>query len=175
MMAMSKIAIIYKSKSGYTKKYADWLAEKTGGDVFCGNVKIADLMKYDTIIYGGGLYAGKINGVKLITKNFETLKGKKIIVFCVCLSALTQNIIDQIRKGNFTDDMDIQFFMLRGGFDFAKCTFIDKILMRILRKMIQSKKELTNDDKGMLASFDKPLDLTNSKNLSPILDCLNEE
>ena len=34
-------------------------------------VKADDLLKYDTIIYGGGLYAEIINGVSLITKNYE--------------------------------------------------------------------------------------------------------
>ena len=41
---------------------------------------MTDITKYDTIIYGGGLYAEVINGVTLITKNNDKLKDKKILL-----------------------------------------------------------------------------------------------
>ncbi len=31
---MSKTAVIYKSKTGFTRKYAQWIAEETGCDLF---------------------------------------------------------------------------------------------------------------------------------------------
>jgi len=170
---MSNIAIIYKSKTGYTKKYAQWLSERTGGDLLTGNINADNLKKYDTIIYGGGLYAGKINGIKLITKNYNVLKDKKIIVYCVCLSPSKQEVIDKLRKDNFKDDMNINFFMLRGGFDYSKCTSIDKFLMNILKAVIKNKKEKDAEEKSMLAAFEKPIDMTNIKNIEPILDSLN--
>ena len=52
------------------------------------NVKIEDLLKYDTIIYGGGLYAEIINGVSLITKNIDKLEGKKIIIYSTGITPL---------------------------------------------------------------------------------------
>ena len=30
---MSKIGVIYKSKTGFTQKYAQWIAEETGCDL----------------------------------------------------------------------------------------------------------------------------------------------
>ena len=50
--------ILYTSKYGTTKRYADWLAEATGFDcVETKNAKIKDVMQYDTIILGGGSQA----------------------------------------------------------------------------------------------------------------------
>lgn len=49
--------ILYQSKYGAAKKYADWLAEETGYP--CMETKKADIKeieKYDTIILGGGIY-----------------------------------------------------------------------------------------------------------------------
>ena len=66
--------VIYRSKYGSTKKYAEWIAEELGCNILeFKEAKIENLMKYDTIIYGGGLYAEVINGVYLLTKNFDKL------------------------------------------------------------------------------------------------------
>ena len=54
---MSKGIILYQSKYGATKKYAQWLKEATGFD--CMETQKADIKKvqeYDTIILGGGVF-----------------------------------------------------------------------------------------------------------------------
>ena len=74
-----KAIVIYKSKYGSTKCYAQWIADELECDINdASNVKIEDLYEYDTIIYGGGLYAEVIAGVSLITKN-----NKYITVLCL--------------------------------------------------------------------------------------------
>ena len=55
--------ILYQSKYGAAKRYADWLSEATGFP--CIETKTADIheiAKYDTIILGGGIYASGISG-----------------------------------------------------------------------------------------------------------------
>ena len=76
---MSDIAIIYSSHYGFTEAYAHWLAEDLSADLLeAGKVRREDLEKYGTIIYGGGLYAGGVNGTSLLVKNAELLLGKKL-------------------------------------------------------------------------------------------------
>jgi len=68
--------VIYKSNYGFTEAYAKWLAEDLGAELLqADRVKPAYLQKYQTIIYGGGLYASGINGIELLTKNFEKKGG----------------------------------------------------------------------------------------------------
>ena len=63
---MSKIAIVYKSKYGSTKKYAQWIAQESSGDLFeSSKVKAKKISEYDIIVFGGGLYAGGIDYSKL--------------------------------------------------------------------------------------------------------------
>ena len=67
---MKKTALIYHSKHGSTEKYAKWIAEETGADLFKdGEVKAADLAGYDRIIYGGAIHSGGIMGM-----NFEKIE-----------------------------------------------------------------------------------------------------
>ena len=56
--------VIYKSKYGSTKKYAEWISERTGFDcVEAGKVNAKRLADYDTVIFGGGIYASGIAGI----------------------------------------------------------------------------------------------------------------
>ena len=69
-----KVMVVFSSKTGNTEKYAKWIAEELGTEaVPANNVRIKDLKDYETIIYGGGLYAERINGIKFIKKNLKKL------------------------------------------------------------------------------------------------------
>ena len=173
-----KTAVIYKSQTGFTKKYAEWIAEELLTDIFEVSKVTSDmLIQYDTIIYGGSLHAVGISGVKLITENINILKDKKVIVFATGASPERENVINEVRDKNFTLDQQkkIKFFYLRGGFNYKGLKMVDKFLMQLLKFKIKSKKreELTSDEIGMLAVYDKPVDFTKKKDIDKIIDYVN--
>ena len=172
MNKMSKIAVVYRSKSGFTEKYAKWIAEAVNADLLKGEeTKIEDLLKYDTIVYGGGLYAVGINGVKRITNNLEKLKDKKIIVFGLGASPVRPEIYEEVKNKNFTKEQQerIGFFLLRGGFDQSKLKPVDRILMQLMKFSLKRKKNLTPDEQGMLNAYSHPVDFTNEKSVEAII------
>jgi len=171
-------AVIYKSKTGFTKKYAEWIAEELQADLFSADeMTVKRMEEYDTIIYGGSLYAVGIKGVGLITKNIERLKGKKIVVFATGASPVREEVIEEVKNKNFTPEQQkiVQFFYLRGGFDYKKLGFFDKFLMTLLKWKMQNKKkeELSDDEIGMLAVYDKTVDYTEKKKIEKILMYVN--
>lgn len=171
-----KTIIAYRSKTGYTKKYAEWLSEELHCDCI-KNPSLSELLPYDTIIYGGGLYIGKINGIGLITKNFNQLKNKQLIVFAVGMGPGRDEELKTLWKNNLpVKEMSdaIQTFYLRGGFDYQKLSLINKFLMYGLKKMhLERIKNPTEDDKGMLAMYDVPQDFTDKKSLDKLLTHLS--
>ena len=171
-----KAVVIYESKTGFTKKYAEWISEELSADIFdASKVTTNMLTAYDTVIYGGGLYAVGINGVKWVTKNLDKLKGKKVVIFATGVSPFREDAVNEVRDKNFTsmEQKHIQFFYLRGGFDYSKLKPIYKVLMTLLKWKIKwkikRKKELTPDERGMLGSYDKPVDFTRKKNIDEII------
>ncbi|MDF2540829.1 MAG: flavodoxin [Herbinix sp.] len=177
MLNNKKTIVIYSSKSGFTKKYAQWLVEELHCDLKeASSVSASDLDAYDTIIYGGGLYAIGLNGVKLITKNFDLLKGKKLVVYAVGATPVREETTEEVRKANIpTEQLDhIAFFYLRGGFDYSKLTLIDKFLMSLLKIKLKKAKDPTTDQKGMLASYDHPMDFTKKKYIEPLLQYISK-
>lgn len=173
-----KAVIIYKSKTGFVKKYAEWIAEDLLADIFeVSKVNLNMLTKYDTVIYGGSLYAVGINGVKFITKNIDKLMGKRIVVFASGASPSSEEVIKEVITHNFTSDQQkhIKFFYLRGGFNYNKLPPFDKVLMTLLKWKIKTKKkkELTSDEIGMLEAYDKPADFTRKSNIEEIVSYVN--
>lgn len=173
VVKLKKIAVVYRSKSGFTEKYANWIAKAVDGELFeAKKIKAEDLLPYDIIVYGGGLYAVGLNGLSLITSNLKLLKDKKIIVFGVCASPCRPEIVAQVKNKNLTADQQdvIEFHLLRGGFDKNKLTFVDQILMQILKLSLKKKKELTPDERGMLNAYELPVDFTAEKQILPIVE-----
>ena len=167
-----KTVVIYKSKTGFVKKYAEWIAEELSTDIFEASKVTPDMLTtYDIVIYGGGLYAVGINGVSIITQNLDKLEGKKVVVFATGASPFREETINEVRDKNFSYEQQkhIRFFYLRGGFDYSKLKPFDKVLMTLLKWKMKSKKELTPDERGMLTAYDKPADFTRKKNIDEII------
>jgi menaquinone-dependent protoporphyrinogen IX oxidase len=171
-----KTVVIYKSRTGHTKQYAEWISEALQAELYEASYMTVDkLREYDTIIFGGNLHAVGIDGAKLITKNLKKLDGKRIIMFADGLSVPNESIRNEVLKNNFTaaEQSRIEFYYFRGGFDRAKLGAADKFLMSLLKRKIDKKKrtggELAADEKGMLAVWDKPTDFANKKYIEPLV------
>lgn len=130
--------ILYQSKYGATRKYAQWLQEMTG--FACMETKGADIkeiMNYDTVILGGGVYASGIAGLSFIKKNINALQQKKLAVFCVGASPYAPEAYHQIRAMHFKDQLEtIPLFYCRGAWDMASMSLADRTLCKMLQKAV---------------------------------------
>ena len=71
-----------------TKKAAEYIAKKTGSDVFnLKEITLINMDEYDTIIFGTGIHAGKPYKplVEFLDKNKDNLNGKKLHLFIECM------------------------------------------------------------------------------------------
>ena len=169
-----KAVVLYRSKTGSVQRYAEWIAQELPADLFeAGDFVPRRFAEYDTVIFGGGLYAGGINGIGLIKDHLAILAGKKVVVFACGASPAREGIEQELLDRNFTNDQQkkIRFFYLRGGFEFAKFGLIDKLLLTILKLKIKATKEVarSDDEKGMLAAYDRPVDFTRKENIAGLI------
>jgi len=176
---MKNTAVVYKSKYGSTAKYAAWIAEDAGADLFeAGRIRADRLQEYQTIVYCGGLYAGGILGFSFIKKNYPKLRDKKLIVVAVGASTPSEKALAQVKAKNFTETMQekVELFLLRGGLNYPKMNWLDRFLMYLLVKSIQSKKleERDDDSKGILATYGKVVDFTDRSSIAPVLEAIRK-
>lgn len=168
--------ILYKSKYGSTKKYADWLSKSTGfNTVDIKKADIEEIKKYETIIIGGGIYAMGIAGLSFLKKNISYLNNKKIIVFCVGASPFDDEAFKAVKERNMKNELlGIPLFYCRGAWDLDGMKFIDKKLCTMLRKSVAKKspEECEIWEKALIAAGDGKSDWTDKKYIEPILKAL---
>ena len=168
---MDNVVVIYKSKYGTTKQYAEWIAQALDVPVFeASKVKPPQLLSYDVVVYGGGLYAGGIDGIELVTKN----PCKSLVVFTVGLANPDITDYSAILKKNFSPDLlsTTKVFHLRGGINYKKLGIVHKGMMAMLKKLITNKPEaeLSSDDKALLETYGDAVDFTDKKTIEPVVE-----
>jgi len=176
---MGKVVVIYSSKYGYTKKYAQWIAEELKGDIFeLDNAGQKDLSAYDTIILGSGLYAGRIRGIDFLVKNYEKIKTRKLVIFTCGLADYTKfeninNIYKRLVKVIPAYIMEnVKIFYLQGGINYGKLSTKHKIMMGMLKKMITRKgsENLSEENREFLATYGQTLDFSDKSKIRDIID-----
>lgn len=152
---MKKTIIIYRSKTGFSQRYAQWMAEELG----CRAVPFQDrgavrLGEYDTIILAGGLYAGQMAGLKWLAKRLPDLAGKRIAALAVgCAPMDTPDLRESMDK-LFGPLPQLRGFYCQGGLDYARMGAVDRAMMAALRAALRRKKDAQAMLEGISHSFD---------------------
>lgn len=110
--------VLYSSRTGYTKRYAEYIAKELGFDIKpISKANLFNVSCYPTIIYGGGLHHNNIDGIQGIQDGFKYFSDQKLIIFSVGVGSVNDDLIKQIKLKNFPDYMDGAFFYhaLPGG------------------------------------------------------------
>ncbi len=170
---MSDKIVIYKSKYGSTKQYAQWIADELKCEICeVKQVNVENMQKYSTIIFGACVYVGKILDMDIIIKNFDKIQDKKIVVFSVSSSFADSHEAKQIFETNIPQNIaeKIKYFHLRGRL--GKLNFIDSILMLAPKMSAKQKYNKTKDEKDLVALKElEGFDYVDKKAIEPILQC----
>ena len=155
-------AIIYKSKTGHTKKYAEMLGEKLNMPFY--EIKEAEkkLNKNDEIIYLGWICATRIVGLNKILKKYK-------VNCCGAVGAYpkTDENVQNIKNAN---NIKIPLFYMQGGIDYTKLNKIYKKLLQTIGKTIQNSSD--NVDKEIVEMFEKGKSFVCEENLKEIEEYL---
>ncbi|MBQ9023940.1 MAG: hypothetical protein IJ105_01810 [Bacilli bacterium] len=136
-----KILVTYQSKTGFTKKYANWISEELNCELKeLKRINSEDILKNDLIIHGGWIMGGMINGFDKIKK----LNPKKLIVFAVGYTP--KNEVDMKQIAKFNNLGETPFFYYEGGMNPKKMGFIGRIIVKMVTKQKLSYQDNTNKD-----------------------------
>jgi menaquinone-dependent protoporphyrinogen IX oxidase len=168
-----RAVILYKSKYGTTKQYAEWIANALNADLFdVKDISTAKLSEYDYAVLGGGMYAGSVLGANLINK----IKCKQIVLFTVGLADPATTDYSKHIKRMFPDGIpeNIKIFHFRGGINYNKLSFVHKTMMSMLVKSVQKKSILSEEEKLFLSSYGSEIDFSDKKTIEPLIEFIND-
>ena len=158
-----KTIVLYKSTTGFTAKYAGWIAEELGCEArpYKG-IKDSELAGYDVVIYGGWIMAGMVNGYDKI----RNMNLNKVIVFGVGMSVPSDEVVAKMVEQNRVPAED--FFYFEGGYRPEKVGFLKRMMMNMIKGKIQKKPVKTEEDLHMLETF-KGGDNTDRAAIEPLI------
>lgn len=169
-MNPEKTIIVYKSKTNFTRRYAVWLSDAL--DCLCISQKEATveaLKHYDTIIFGGGIYAGKINGIDFLLKNMSVFKDKNLAVFATgCTPAAAVNV-DKLAADNLKEFTKIPFFYMNSGLAYEQMSGTDRFLMKCLALGMK-----ISGNKKTLEVINHSHDNSEKSNIEPMVEFIRE-
>lgn len=159
------MVIVYESKTGFTKKYADMLGKKTGLKVY-GVKEISTVSKDEEIIFLGWMKAGTIQGLN---------KSRKYNIKAVCASGTGKTAEPDAETVIARNKIDgIPFFYLRGGcFPLNELKGFDKFLMSMFVRMLKSRKDKDEKTEESISIIENGFDGVKEENLNPVLEWLN--
>lgn len=172
---MNKILIIYKSSTGFTKKYVDWISERVPCEkIALDEINNHDINDYTIIVYGAGMHAGKIQGLSNFKKIVQKYNHKKIIFFSTGAAPSETEIISQIKKNNFTEDelQNIEFYYFQSGLSYEKMNFKDKAIMKTYSKILELKRDKSKIEEGTQNAISKSYDYSKIEHIKPLTDYL---
>lgn len=156
-------AIVYTSKTGFTRQYAQLLGKRLGLPVYSLEDALYGMDQGSPILYLGWIHASAIRDYRKAAKNFS--------VCAVCGVGLcdTGTLTDRVRKATAIP-ASIPLFTLQGGFDRSKLKGLDKLMISMLVKGLSAQEKRSEQDERMLALLQTDGNYVSPDNLKGILD-----
>ncbi len=175
---MKSIAVVYSTKSGHTKKYADWLKEDVDADVISvDSFNITKMLSYKLIIFACGVYGDKLAIMDFIKKNLTSVPLQKVMVMAVSWYTndspeATQKLINE----NFPEQLKntVPLFVINSGIDKKTINAMDKAKLLAAQNAINRKDGRSSDDINALAIIKGFADQTSKDNLASIKNAIDE-
>lgn len=128
-----KTIVIYSSETGFTQRYAQWIAEELNCDAVSWKEISQDKIKeYDRMIYGGSLVAAHIAHWNKVS----SFKPNHTIVFAVGMTPESEEYKQEVKKVN--ELSEIPFYYFRGGVAYEKLGFFKRNLLKKITGLQES-------------------------------------
>ena len=169
---MKKTLVVYQSKTGFTERYARWVAEAVGADVLpLGEVDGSVLANYAVVVFGGPLFASRISGLGKVQGWMEKQPKKTWVVFATGATPSEPAFVQSIEKINFPPETPkpARFYYFLGGMDFEKMGWFNRLLIGLFGRMSQKKRKSDQEAKHTPPSKFRSFDLSNQGYIEPLV------
>jgi len=161
----ARVLIVYQSEYGSTRQYAEWIHRDIPSQMAdaekCRDLKFT---KYDVIIFGGYIHAGRIVIAPLIVETWNAIQGKKVVLFTTSGTPPEHPNIGKIYSANLPLEIrkEIKYFPLHGRMLHKELSSYDESLVAVGRMM--------EKDETLKRFMTEDFDDVKSENIIPVLE-----
>jgi len=167
------MTIVYQSKTGFTRQYAEMLSKATKVKALSLNEAEATLPKGDEVLFMGWLMAGHISGIDRAVRLW-TIKAA-----CgVGMSPASDSVLATMTKANYVPNAPL--FYLPGGWAPKKVSWFQRravgMVTRSIRKTLREKGDKrTEQEQAYYDTLVKGGSLVEFRNLKPVQEWLEKQ
>ena len=174
---MSAPLIIYNSRGGSTRRYAQLLASATGGTaVPMKEVRPGQMQAADTVVFASWLMAGSLQGGGFVKRHWHILKEKRTVLAVVGLGRmLDEKLWGEYAARAFTPEMrdSLRVFYLRGAYHPAERSILVRRLMSGVAGALEKKASPTPDDLALARDMRQGCDYVDGDLLAALTSYLD--
>ena len=165
-------AIVYTTKTGNTKRYAQMISEGTGLPIYSFKDSKKNVPVGADIVYLGWINAGKITGYKKAAKRYNVLS------VCGVGMSKTGTMTENVRKRTRIAE-SVPLSTLQGNFNIDKLHGFYRLIMALMAKEIkndlENKKDLSPEEADMVDTVLHGAERVKSENLKGFLEWYHSE
>ena len=168
---MAKIdAIVFNSKAGHGKEYAQIMEKETGVEAYELDAAKTALNSNSKVLFIGWIMGSGIKGYKTAIKSFDV---RGVCAVGMAPMGATDNDIKEHNKIPNSQ----QFFYLQGGFEWDKVSGADKTIMKVIKKKFNKdfggKENISAGEQDMLDLVNKGGSRVSLENASKAIKWIN--
>lgn len=165
-----KTMVVYESKTGFTAKYATWIAQALSCEAKeVKRVSSREIETCDAVIFGGWIMGGNISGLNKI----RNMNPKQLVVFAVGSMSVSEEQNSQLMTQNHLEGTP--FFYFQGGLCFEKMGFFSKMMLKMVSNSLKKKENKTEQEEEMVKLFAGSYDYSDIGNIEPLVDFVKGE
>lgn len=167
----NRIAVIYESRTGFTKTYAQWLTEELSCELFSLSEFCSTALNgYNHFIFGGGVCGNAINGLKKFLKLQAKHPNSSYTIFATGVREANAETIRMLRLYNFEDDESVKLYYFKGGIDLERLSPGQRFMLICLKAMIKRRNNISDIDREILKSMSFSYDYSDRNAIAPLVN-----
>ncbi|MGN1111655.1 MAG: flavodoxin domain-containing protein [Acutalibacteraceae bacterium] len=165
-----KTIVIYNSQTGFTKQYAQWIAQELQCDsVSLQRINEIALSDFDTIIFGSWCHAGRIKKLNWVFEELKKDANKNYVVFAVGASPMDSPDVEKTMEQNIPKNSIVKGFYFQGGLNYEKMNLSSRAMMKLFSSMLKKKKDATESERKMAEMVSRSYDISDKRFIVPLL------
>lgn len=173
------ILVLYKSVTGFTKEYAQMIADEVDGILMdFKDISVETISKYSTIVFGGRFHAGTVDGLKKAKELVRQSKIKNFVIFATGATPNTaKEVIQEAWNRNLSPDelKNIPHFYMQSGLRYERMPWGDKLMMKVFCTMMKKKKHKEAYEKEVENAISSSYDISSRDYIEPLVSFLKNK
>lgn len=165
---MARACIIAISETGFTRAYAEWIAQATGAELTEGFSSLPSLDQGDVLVIGAPVHGGELLKARDVRRALASSPATSICFACG-LTPADDTYATRVRKASGIDE-SVPFHYFVGGFAKDRLPSASRVALALYKMMANHQRTTASNAEILLERTSHDGDYTDRSLIGPLVD-----